>query len=85
MTMVSPPPGVSSADNQHRPKVQLTDRHAAILHRATRDDLQAADRLLGLGAAMGLDQTDHHVGAAFGPPGSLSIAKVLPTPGAAPR
>ena len=39
------------------------------------------------GAAVGLDEADHDVGAAAASAAlpSLSIAKVLPTPGAAPR
>ena len=41
--------------------VHLAEGHAAVLDDAGRDDLEVADLLLGLGAAVGLDQADDDV------------------------
>ena len=54
--------------------------------RCARDDLEVADLLGGRRPAVGLDEPDHDVGAAVvAAAPSLSMANVLPTPGAAPR
>ena len=48
--------------------------------------LEAGELLRGVDASMGLGEPDDHVGAALAARRpSLSMAKVLPTPGAAPR
>ena len=74
------PPG------QHRVDVHLLEPGAAVLEPPPRHDLEAADLLGGVRPAVRLDESDHHVGAPLGAPApSLSIANVLPTPGAAPR
>ena len=67
--------------------VHLLERRAAIDDLLARHDLEVADRLGGQGAVVRLDESDDDVArrvrAARLP--SLSMAKVLPTPGAAPR
>ncbi len=47
--------------SQDRVDVHLAEGHAAVFDDARGDDLEVADLLLGLGAAMGLDQADDDV------------------------
>ena len=66
---------------QHRGDVELADDHPAVVDVTAGQHLEVADRGLGLRPAMGLDQPDHHVGAAFGAPLSLGEHRVrLPDP-----
>ena len=69
-----------------RVHIELGESGLPVADRAAGDDLQALEQLGRAGTAVGLDQTHDHVRAALSPRRpSLSIAKVLPTPGAAPR
>ena len=72
---------------EDRVDVHLLERRAAVLEPPARDDLEVADLLGGARPAVGLDEARRRrrcrARARRRP--SLSIAKVLPTPGAAPR
>ena len=66
--------------------VHLLELGLAVLHGPARNDLEIAELLLGARAAVRLDVAHDDVGAAVVTAlPSLSIANVLPTPGAAPR
>ena len=72
---------------EDRVDVHLLEAAVAVLDLAARHDLEVADLLRGLRAAVGLDEPDDDVLAvarARRRPSS-SIANVLPTPAAAPR
>ena len=50
---------------QDRVDIHLFQRDAAILDRAARNHFQILDLCFGVGAAVGLDDADHHVEAAL--------------------
>jgi hypothetical protein len=58
---------------QHGVQVHLLHLDAAVRHPAPGDDLQLADLGLGVGAAVGLDESDHHVQALF--PQQVGVAQ----------
>ena len=55
-----------------RVDVHLLERRAAVLDACARHDLEAADLLGGLRAAVRLDEADDDVGAALGAPATLA-------------
>ena len=63
------PPG------QHGVEVHLGEAGAAVVDDPPRHDLQAVEHLGGVLPAVGLDEADHHVGAAVQPP--LALAQHL--------
>ncbi len=68
-------------------RVHLLDGDPAMLDPPARDDLEAVQELLGLGASVRLDEADDEVGAprriGDGPP--RASGRSCPTPGAMPR
>ncbi len=57
---------------EHRVEVHLLEGGAAVAQPGPRDHLQAVDQCGGVRAAVGLDEADHHVGAALGTPVPLA-------------
>ncbi len=57
-------------------EVELRERHAAILERAQRQDLEALEQARGLGASMGLDHADHRVIAGVQPLAGLEQHRI---------
>ena len=71
---------------EDRVDVHLLERRAAVLDRPARDDLEVADLLGRLRAAVRLDEADHDVRAALGAPAALvQHRERLADAGAAPR
>ena len=61
---------------EDRVEVHLAEGHAPVLDLPGRDDLQVADLLGGLGAAVGLDEADRHVDALLLEPVPLAEHRV---------
>ena len=71
---------------KHRVDVHLGERRAAMLELATRHDLEPADEVCGVPPSMRLDEAHDRVECpARRGDDLLHVAKVSPTPGAAPR
>ena len=57
--------------SEHSVEVHLVESRAAVLDLPPRDDLEVAELLDRLRAGVGLDETDHDVGAPLGPAAAL--------------